>query len=85
MTGDITPPHEERIDPREGAVDAARVEELLETLPVNADGGTDPTTSAQGSGAQDAAAPAAPPDADSGADRVSQLEAELAALRSENE
>lgn len=82
MTGDITPPHEERIDPREGAVDAARVEELLETLPVNAEGGADPMAASEGSGS-----PAAPttPDADTGADRVSQLEAELAALRSENE
>ncbi|MBD2719969.1 nucleotide exchange factor GrpE [Synechococcus sp. FACHB-909] len=88
MTGDITPPHEERIDPREGAVDAARVEELLETLPVNPDGGTDPTGSAQASGAPETAgtAPDATPDsAASGADRVGQLEAELAALRSENE
>jgi molecular chaperone GrpE len=84
MTGDITPPHEERIDPREGAVDAARVEELLETLPVNPDGGPDSTPPAEGTGAQDAAG-AAPESADSGADRVSQLEAELAALRSENE
>ncbi len=78
MTGDITPPHEERIDPREGAVDAARVEELLETLSVNPDGGSDPTASDQASGGPDAAA-------DPGADRVGQLEAELAALRSENE
>ncbi len=77
MTGDITPPHEERIDPREGAVDAARVEELLETQQVNPDGGSDPTASAPGSGAPDAAEP--------GDDRVGQLEAELAALRSENE
>ncbi len=88
MTGDITPPHEERIDPREGAVDAARVEELLETLPVNPDGGSDPTASDQGFGAPDAAAadPVAGPDAaEAGGDRVGQLEAELAALRSENE
>ncbi len=92
MTGDITPPHEERIDPREGAVDAARVEELLETLPVNPDGGTDPTVSAQASGAPDTAGtvPDATPDATSdaaeaGGDRVGQLAAELAALRSENE
>jgi molecular chaperone GrpE len=64
------------------------VEELLETLPVNPDGGTDPTDSAQDSGAPEAAgtAPDATPDAaESGADRVGQLEAELAALRSENE
>jgi molecular chaperone GrpE len=81
MTGDITPPHEERIDPREGAVDAARVEELLETLPVSPEGSTDPTVSDQASGAPDATPDAAP----SGADRVGQLEAELAALRSENE
>ncbi len=88
MTGDITPPHEERIDPREGAVDAARVEELLETLPVNPDGGTEPMDSAQDSGAPETAgmAPDGTPDsAASGADRVGQLEAELAALRSENE
>ncbi|PSB36738.1 nucleotide exchange factor GrpE [Aphanothece minutissima] len=84
MTGDNTPPHEERIDPREGAVDAARVEELLETLPVNPDGGPDVTPPAEGTGAPDAAG-AAPEAADSGTDRVSQLEAELAALRSENE
>ncbi|MEA5390190.1 nucleotide exchange factor GrpE [Cyanobium gracile UHCC 0139] len=85
MTGDITPPHEERIDPREGAVDAARVEELLETLPVNPDGAPDPTASAQDPGSP-AAAPAAASDAtDPGADRVGQLETELAALRSENE
>jgi molecular chaperone GrpE len=80
MTGDFTPPHEERIDPREGAVDAARVEETLETLPVNHEGGGDPPSS-DGDSAEVA------PDATAagGADRVSQLEAELAALRSENE
>jgi molecular chaperone GrpE len=84
MTGDITPPHEERIDPREGAVDAARVDELLETLPVNPDGGPDSTPHAEGAGDPDASG-TAPEAADSGAERVSQLEAELAALRSENE
>ncbi|AFY29447.1 nucleotide exchange factor GrpE [Cyanobium gracile] len=84
MTGDITPPHEERIDPREGAVDAARVEELLETLPVNPDGGPDSTPPAEGPGAPEAAG-AVPDAADSSADRVSQLEAELASVRSENE
>jgi molecular chaperone GrpE len=88
MTGDITPPHEERIDPREGAVDATRVEELLETLPVNPDGGSDPMASAQASGVPDNAgttSDATPDAAEAGADRVGQLEAELAALRSENE
>ncbi len=78
MIGDNTPPHEERIDPREGAVDAARAEELLDTLPENPDVGPEPSAPAEGSGAPDAAA-------GSGSDRVGQLEAELAALRSENE
>ncbi|MCP9784860.1 nucleotide exchange factor GrpE [Cyanobium sp. N5-Cardenillas] len=78
MTGDITPPHEERIDPREGAVDAARVEELLETLQVTADGETD----APPAGA--ASEPPPSPEGEAG-DRLGQLEAELTALRSENE
>ena len=78
MTGDITPPHEERIDPREGAVDAARVEELLETLQVKADGDTDALP------ADAASEPSPSPEGEAG-DRRGQLEAELAALRSENE
>jgi molecular chaperone GrpE len=78
MTGDITPPHEERIDPREGAVDAARVEELLETLQVKADGETDALP------ADAASEPSPSPEGEAG-DRRGQLEAELAALRSENE
>ena len=78
MTGDITPPHEERIDPREGAADAARVEALLETLPVTPDGEAKATPADQ-----DAPAPPSP-DGDPG-ERLGQLEAELATLRSENE
>ncbi len=78
MTGDTTPPHEERIDPREGAVDAARVEELLETLQVTADGETDAPP------ADAASEPSPSPEGEAG-DRLGQLEAELAALRSENE
>ncbi len=78
MTGDITPPHEERIDPKEGAVDAARVEEFLETLQVTADGETDALPADAASG------PLPSPEGEAG-DRLGQLEAELAALRSENE
>jgi molecular chaperone GrpE len=78
MTGDITPPHEERIDPREGAVDAARVDELLETLQVKADGETDAPP------ADVASEPSPFPEGEAGG-RHGQLEAELAALRSENE
>ena len=78
MTGDITPPHEERIDPREGAVDAARVEALLETLQVTADGEADASPADPSSDAPPS------PDGEAG-ERLGQLEAELAALRSENE
>ena len=78
MTGDITPPHEERIDPREGAVDAARVEALLETLQVTADG------EANASPADPSSDASPSPDGEAG-ERLGQLEAELAALRSENE
>ncbi len=78
MTGDITPPQEERNDPREGAVDAARVEALLETLQTTPDG------EAGAMPADPGAEPSPSPDG-GGADRVGQLEAELAALRSENE
>jgi molecular chaperone GrpE len=78
MTGDITPPHEERIDPREGAVDAARVEALLETLQVTADGEANPPPADPSSDASPS------PDGEAG-ERLGQLEAELAALRSENE
>ncbi|MDM7954259.1 MAG: nucleotide exchange factor GrpE [Cyanobium sp. CZS 25K] len=90
MTGDITPPHEERIDPREGAVDAARVDELLDSLSVTPDGEASPTPSDPGSGAPPSpfsdAAPGAAPDAAPGSgEQVGQLEAELAALRGENE
>ncbi|MBW4529944.1 MAG: nucleotide exchange factor GrpE [Aphanothece saxicola GSE-SYN-MK-01-06B] len=78
MTGDITPPHEERIDPQEGAVDAARVEALLETLQVTADGETDATPA-------DGAADSSPSPEGEAGDRLGQLQAELATLRSENE
>ena len=78
MTGDITPPHEERIDPREGAVDAARVEALLETLQVTADGEADASPADPSSDAPPS------PDGEAG-ELLGQLEAELAALRSENE
>lgn len=77
MTGDITPPHEERIDPREGAVDAARVEALLETLQATTDGEADATTADPG--------PQVSPSEAEPLDRLGQLEAELASLRSENE
>ncbi|MEA5442267.1 nucleotide exchange factor GrpE [Cyanobium gracile] len=77
MTGDITPPHEERIDPREGAVDAARVDGLLETLQATADGDADATAADPGS--------QRPPSEGEPVDRLGQLEAELASLRSENE
>ncbi|WP_216904312.1 nucleotide exchange factor GrpE [Synechococcus sp. CCY 9618] len=90
MTGETTPAHEERIDPQEGAVDAAQAESLFKDLQDKAGGDTDQDTSAQDSG------PADPPEAASPADRptetsvvpaerIAQLESELASLRSENE
>ncbi len=78
MTGDITPPHEEQIDPREGAVDAARVEALLETLQ------TTPDAEAAGTAADPGSQAPPSPDGEP-SERLGQLEAELAALRSENE
>ena len=78
MTGDITPHPEEQIDPREGAVDAARVEALLETLQATADG--EAIAAPADPGPQAAPSPDGEP-----AERLSQLEAELTALRSENE
>ena len=78
MTGDINPPQEERIDPREGAVDAARVEALPETLQATADG--EAIAAPADPGPQAAPSPDGEP-----AERLSQLEAELTALRSENE
>jgi molecular chaperone GrpE len=78
MTGDITPHPEEQIDPREGAVDAARVEALLETLQATADGEANAAPADPGS--QAPPSPGGEP-----AERLSQLEAELTALRSENE
>lgn len=82
MTGDITPPHEERIDLREGAVDAAREATPQDTLPPSADAAAaahDPT-GISGVDADMAARPAG-----EGPERLGRLEAELAALRSENE
>lgn len=78
MTGDINPPQEERIDPREGAVDAARVEALPETLQATADDEANATPADQGS-------QAAPSPVGEAGERLGQLEAELASLRSENE
>ncbi|MCT0208972.1 nucleotide exchange factor GrpE [Synechococcus sp. CS-1332] len=78
MTGDNTPPHEERIDPREGAVDAARVEELLETLQATADSEANAIPGDQGP-------QASPSPVEEPGEPLGQLEAELAALRSENE
>lgn len=93
MTGEPTPAHEERIDPQPGAVDAAQAEQLLEDLHSSTGGAADPVTSAQPSGSADfpgvqssADGPTDPSGAPAaGAERVAQLESELATLRSENE
>jgi molecular chaperone GrpE len=90
MTGDTTPAHEERTDSREGAGEAPRIEDHLEDRQAMPGGDPDPVAAAQ----DPAAAPAAsdggggpgPSDPTSGpSERVAQLEAELAALRAENE
>jgi molecular chaperone GrpE len=86
MTGETTPAHEEQNDPQEGAVDAARVEALLEDLQANPGGEPDPGMAGQESRAD--ASPAPGPSSDPSVppeERVAQLESELAALRSENE
>jgi molecular chaperone GrpE len=82
MTGDTTPAHQERTDPQEGAVDTARVAELLEDLQERPGGQPDLASG-------DAGAPPDPsgptPETSDVPERVAQLEAELAALRAENE
>ncbi|KEF42392.1 MAG: molecular chaperone GrpE [Cyanobium sp. CACIAM 14] len=88
MTGETTPAHEDRIDPQEGTVDAARVETLLEDLQATTAGGADPVTSALGGDPAQASGDTSvetPSDPAAGSDRMAQFESELAALRSENE
>lgn len=89
MTGDNPPAHEVRIDPQEGAADAAPVEAILDDQQVEPGGEADPLTSDQMAAppVPPGVSPAKDPTDPSGvpADRVAQLESELASLRSENE
>ncbi len=89
MTGDNPPAHEVRIDPQEGAAEAAPVEAILEDQQATPGGEADPMASGQDAGPADPSgvSPADGPTDPSGVpgDRVAQLESELASVRSENE